>query len=164
MRAKRGKRRAAPAIVPRFLKGAVTIGVIPALVGACDKPRRVQPVVAYFAPPSPQDADVPHPQPPVVAAYQREIQPVVAAYAVDAAVVAPPLDAAAPPIDAAVPVDAPAKKVKKGHVVAPPPPPPPPVVAAMIPNPGPAVVAAYVPRPLPIGSGSGSAAKKPKKP
>jgi hypothetical protein len=157
MRSKRGKRKPAPGIVPRFLKGAVTIGAIPALVGACEKPHQVQPVVAYFAPPSPQDASVTRPPPPVVAAYQRDIQPVVAAYAVDAAL-APP-----PPIDAAPPVDAPAKKAKKGDRV--PPPPPPPVVAAMVRGPGPAVVAAYVPREqVPVGSGSGSAAKKPKKP
>ena len=167
MRSKRGKRKAAPGIVPRFLKGGVTIGAIPALVGACDKPRRVQPVVAYFAPPSPDDAnEALRPPPPVVAAYQRDVQPVVAAYAVDAALAPPPADAA--PADA--PTDAPAKKAKtsKGHRVAPPPPPPPPpppVVAAMVAPPGPAVVAAYVPRERPaLGSGSGSAAKKPKKP
>jgi hypothetical protein len=164
MRSKRGKRKAAPGIVPRFLKGAVTIGAIPALVGACDKPRRVQPVVAYFAPPPPADANeaLRPPPPPVVAAYQRDVQPVVAAYAVDAALAPPPADAAQP-TDAAV--DAPAKKAKtsKGHRV--PPPPPPPVVAAMVAPPGPAVVAAYVPRERPqLGSGSGSAAKKPKKP
>ena len=162
MRSKRGKRKAAPGIVPRFLKGAVTIGAIPALVGACDKPRRVQPVVAYFAPPSPDDANeaLRPPPPPVVAAYQRDVQPVVAAYAVDAALAPRPADAA--PADA--PADAPAKKAKtsKGHRVVPPPPPP--VVAAMV-APGPAVVAAYVPRERPaLGSGSGSAAKKPKKP
>ena len=111
MRAKRGKRKAVPAIVPRFLKGAVTIGVIPALAGGCEKPRHVQPpVVAYFAPPAPEDAMRPHP--PVVAAYQRNVQPVVAAYAVDAAPQAPP------PVAAAMP-----------------PLPPPPVVAAMVPRP-----------------------------
>jgi len=160
MKAKRGKRKAVPAIVPRFLKGAVTMGVIPMLAGGCEKPKRVQPpVVAYFAPPE----DAIRPQPPVVAAYQ--LQPVVAAFAVDAAIVQPPADATPvkPPADAAAakrPVDAAA--VRR---------PPPPVVAAMI-RPdfdptgpvGPAVVAAYMPRDQPkLGSGAGSATpKKPK--
>jgi hypothetical protein len=144
MRSRRGKRKAAPAIVPRFLKNAVTIGAIPALAAACEKPRQVQPVVAYFAPPSQEDANgTRRPPPPVVAAYQ--VQPVVAAYVRDAAAVQLSSDAAVPPaVDAARP--------------------PPPVVAAMMPDPGPAVVAAYVPRDqIPIGTGSGSAAKKPKK-
>lgn len=145
MKAKRGKRKAVPAIVPRFLKGAVTMGVIPMLAGGCDKPRHVQPpVVAYFAPPE----DAMRPPPPVVAAYQ--VQPVVAAYAADAAIARPPADAAA-----AKPVDAVVFQ-----------PPPPPVVAAMMPpDIGPAVVAAYVPRDQSkFGSGAGSATpKKPKK-
>ena len=91
------------------------------------------------------------PPPPVVAAYQRDLQPVVAAYAVDASIAPPPLVDAAP--DAA-------KKVRRDPVR-----PPPPVVAALVPgnlDVQPAVVAAYVPRDRPIGSGSGSAA--PKKP
>lgn len=137
MKAKRGKRKAVPAIVPRFLKGAVTMGVIPMLAGGCEKPRRVQPVVAYFAPPE----DAMRPPPPVVAAYQ--VQPVVAAYAADAAVSKPPADAAAvKPIDAAV--------LR---------PPPPPVVAAMVPRDiPPPVVAAYVPR-----DADSAPPKKPKK-
>ena len=167
MKAKRGKRKAVPAIVPRFLKGAVTVGVIPMLAGGCEKPRRVQPpVVAYFAPPE----DAMRPPPPVVAAYQ--VQPVVAAFALDAALVQPPVDAATvqPPVDAAAgkrPVDAVvAKRPVDAAVVKRP---PPPVVAAMI-RPdldpvGPAVVAAYVPRDQPkLGNGAGSATpKKPKK-
>jgi hypothetical protein len=100
---KRGKRKAVPAIVPRFLKGAVTLGVIPALAGGCEKPRPVQPVVAYFAPPAPQDAM----RPPVVAAYQP-----------------------APPVDAGV--DAP-KKAPVDAPAAPPPPPPPVVAAMVPP-------------------------------
>ncbi|MBV8761586.1 MAG: hypothetical protein JO257_30100 [Deltaproteobacteria bacterium] len=142
MGAKRGKRKAAPAIVPRFLKNAVTIGVIPALAGACEKPHRVQPVVAYMAPPSPRDASEPMPPPPVVAAYQP---PVVAAYARDATPIAPPIDAAVPADASAKTTDAATKKAKATpdaaatRVPAP-------VVAMMVPNPGPAVVAAYVPR------------------
>jgi hypothetical protein len=125
---RRGKRKAAPAIVPRFLKGAVTIGAIPAIVAACGQShRQVQPVVAYMAaPPAPPDeaSVAPDPSPPVVAAYQqRELQPVVAAYAGDAQPVAPPIDAG---------VDAPKKKAKTTKVN--PPPPPPPVVAAMMPR------------------------------
>jgi hypothetical protein len=126
---RRGKRKAAPAIVPRFLKSAVTIGAIPAIVAACGQSHRVQPVVAYMAAPAaaPDEASVapnPPPNPPVVAAYQqRELQPVVAAYAADAQPVAPPIDAG---------VDAPKKKAKTTKVN--PPPPPPPVVAAMMPR------------------------------
>ena len=117
---KRGKRKAAPAIVPRFLKGAVTVGAIPALVAACGpSQRRTQPVVAYMATPAAPDEASVTPNPPVVAAYQPA--PVVAAYAMDAQPVAPPLDAG---------VDAPTKKTKKVN----PPPPPPPVVAAMMPR------------------------------
>ena len=113
---KRRKRKAVPAIVPRFLKGAVTLGVIPALAGGCEKPRPVQPVVAYFAPPAPQDAA----RPPVVAAYQP-----------------------APPVDAAV--DAP-KKARVDAPAPPPPPPPVVAAMVPQPAVGPAVVAAYVPR------------------
>lgn len=177
MKAKRGKRKAVPAIVPRFLKGAVTMGVIPMLAGGCEKPRRVQPpVVAYMAPPE----DAMRPQPPVVAAYK--VQPVVAAYAVDAAIVRPPGDSAlVTPSDAAAlkPTDAAVSKRPADAAVARRPvdaaalrPPPPPVVAAMV-RPdldptgpvGPAVVAAYMPRDQPkVGSGAGSATpKKPKK-
>jgi len=127
MPTKRGKRKPAPAIVPRFLKGAVTIGVIPA-IAACSKPQRMQPVVAYMAAPAPaQEAGV-TPNPPVVAAYQPPAPPpVVAAMAIDAQPVAPPIDAG---------VDAPVKKAKqktekksdKQQR------PPPPVVAAMMPR------------------------------
>jgi hypothetical protein len=152
MRAKRGKRKAAPAIVPRFLKNAVTVGAIPALAASCGSPHRVQPVVAYFAPPSPGDANdgTNRPPPPVVAAYQP---PVVAAYANDSVVAPPPPDAA-PPADAA--------KRAKSAADASVPLPPPPVVAAMIPNPGPAVVAAYVPRDRSTLDGAGSNTTKPK--
>lgn len=130
MRNKRGKRKPVPAIVPRFLKGAVTIGAIPAIAAACGKPQnRVQPVVAYMAsPPAPPDDASITPNPPVVAAYQREVQPVVAAYAMDAQPVALPIDAG---VDAA-----PAKKTKtdkatdKSKLKRP----PPPVVAALIPR------------------------------
>jgi hypothetical protein len=122
---RRGKRKAAPAIVPRFLKGAVTIGAIPAIVAACGPAHpRMQPVVAQMAapPPEPDEAGM-TPNPPVVAAYQQpELQPVVAAYAGDAQPVAPPIDAG---------VDAPKKKAKTKVN---PPPPPPPVVAAMMPR------------------------------
>src|SRR5689334_5403462 len=85
---KRGKR--LPAIVPRFLKGAVTIGAIPALVGACSTPKRPQPVVA---------------------AYGGALQPVVAYYAADAGVQPrPPLPPVVamytPPVVPVVPADA----------------------------------------------------------
>jgi hypothetical protein len=136
------KKKGAPAIVPRFLKGAVTIGAIPALAAGCGKPMHQQPpVVAYFAPPPPDDAvEGPTRPPPVVAAYQ--VQPVVAAYATDAGPVAPPV-----PTDAAV--DAPsATKTKKRATRPDAALPPPPVVAAMV-APPPTVVAAYVPRELP---------------
>jgi hypothetical protein len=131
MRSKRGNRKAAPAIVPRFLKGAVTIGAIPAIAAACGQShRQVQPVVAYMATPAaaPDEASVtpnPPPPPPVVAAYQqREVPPVVAAYAVDAQPVAPPIDAG---------VDAAKKKGNTTKVDTKRPPPP--VVAAMMPKP-----------------------------
>jgi hypothetical protein len=137
MKPKRGKRKPVPAIVPRFLKSAVTIGVIPVLAAGCDKPRHVQPVVAQFARPAPEDAM--RPPPPVVAAYQ-----------------APPV---VPP-DAAPDATAPKRSVDAAVRR-----PPPPVVAAMVPRDiGPAVVAAYVPRDRPtVGSGSGSAAPKKRK-
>jgi hypothetical protein len=127
MRSKRGKRKAVPAIVPRFLKSAVTIGVIPAIACGPSHPR-MQPVVAYMATPAPgpDEASVtPNlPNPPVVAAYQQPPPPppVVAAFAVDAHPVAPPIDAG---------VDAPKKKATKVD----PKRPPPPVVAAMMPKP-----------------------------
>jgi hypothetical protein len=146
------KKKGAPAIVPRFLKGAVTIGAIPALAAGCGTPvRRQPPVVAYFAPPAPEDASEGPTRlpPPVVAAYQT--QPVVAAYATDAGAAPPPVDAA---------VDAPRaptsrKKARPDAAL-----PPPPVVAALVaPPPPPTVVAAYLPRetvPVPR--------KQPKKP
>jgi hypothetical protein len=132
MPSKRGKRKAAPAIVPRFLKGAVTIGAIPAFAAACGQSHpRMQPVVAYMATPAepPDEASVapnPPPPPPVVAAYQQpQLQPVVAAYAVDAQPVAPPIDAG---VDAAPKKKTKATKVDQKR-------PPPPVVAAMMPKP-----------------------------
>jgi hypothetical protein len=133
MQTRRGKRKAAPAIVPKFLKGAVTIGAIPAIAAACGPSHpRMQPVVAYMATPAerPDEASVtpnpPPPPPPVVAAYQRpELQPVVAAYAVDAQPVAPPIDAG---VDAAPKKKTKATKVDQKR-------PPPPVVAAMMPKP-----------------------------
>jgi hypothetical protein len=85
MRSKRGKRKATPGIVPRFLKGAVTIGAIPAIAAACQQSHpKMQPVVAYMASPPerPEDATV-MPNPPVVAAYQQPDSPPVA----------PPIDA-----------------------------------------------------------------------
>jgi len=128
MRTKRGKRKPAPAIVPRFLKGAVTIGAIPAIAAACGNSQsRMQPVVAYMAaPPARSDdasttPDPPPPPPPVVAAFQREAEPV------------------APPIDAGVDA-APAKKAKPDKTTTDKPKtdklkrPPPPVVAALIPR------------------------------
>jgi hypothetical protein len=135
------KKKGAPAIVPRFLKGAVTIGAIPALAASCARPTRPPPpVVAYMAPPpEPQDAaeGPTRPPPPVVAAYK--VQPVVAAYATDARPVAPSV-----PVDAGV--DAPpATKTKKKARPDAALPPPPPVVAALV-APPPTVVAAYVPR------------------
>jgi hypothetical protein len=138
--AKRGKRKP-PQIVPKFLKNAVVVGAIPALVG-CTKPPRQQPVVANYTQPQ-----------PVVAAYQPP-PPVVAAYVEDSA--------PARAVDAGV--DAPAAKKKVD-----PKKPPPPVVAMMIKGNGadldvqPAVVAAYVPRDPEPGLGGGSA-QKPKKP
>jgi len=131
MPAKRGKRKPAPAIVPRFLKDAVTIGVIPA-IAACSKPQRVQPVVAYMAAPAPaQEAGV-TPNPPVVAAYQPPPAPppppVVAAMAIDAQPIAPPIDAG---VDA--PKKAKQKTEKKSDKQQRP---PPPVVAAMLPRDG----------------------------
>ncbi|HET9987935.1 MAG TPA: hypothetical protein VFQ65_05430 [Kofleriaceae bacterium] len=121
MRTRRGKRKAAPAIVPRFLKGAVTIGAIPAIAAACGpSQRQVQPVVAYMAAPAATADDAASvapnpPPPPVVAAYQP---------AADAQPVSLPVDAG---------VDAPPKKAKTTKLN-PPPPPPPPVVAAMMPR------------------------------
>src|SRR5436305_9684147 len=64
--------RKAPQIVPRFLKSAVTVGVIPALVG-CEKPQHTQPVVAHYAQPPGSGAE--RPPPPVVAAYQQQVAP-----------------------------------------------------------------------------------------
>jgi hypothetical protein len=119
MRSK-GKRKAAPGIVPRFLKGAVTIGAIPAIAAACGQSHpRMQPVVAYMAsPPAPPDEASVQPNPPVVAAYQQpEVQPVVAAYAIDAG------------------VDAAPKKKGKTTTKVEQKRPPPPVVAAMMPKP-----------------------------
>ncbi|HEY6037783.1 MAG TPA: hypothetical protein VIV58_26055 [Kofleriaceae bacterium] len=132
MRTKQGKRKPAPAIVPRFLKGAVTIGAIPAIAAACGKPQnRMQPVVAYMAAPAPpEEASItpnPPPNPPVVAAYQREVQPVVAAYAMDAQPIAPPLDAG---VDAAPAKKAKPDKTKSDKLKRP----PPPVVAALLPG------------------------------
>jgi hypothetical protein len=145
------KKKGAPAIVPRFLKGAVTIGAIPALAAGCGTPmHRQPPVVAYFAPPAPEDASEgpTRPPPPVVAAYQ--VQPVVAAYATDARPVAPSV-----PVDAAV--DAPpSTKTKKKAMRPDAALPPPPVVAALV-APPPPVVAAYVPREV-------TPVKSPKKP
>ena len=114
--------------MPRFLKGAVTIGAIPAIAAACQQSHpKMQPVVAYMAtqPERPEDATVmpnpppnpppdPPPDPPVVAAYQQP----------DAPLVAPPIDAG---VDAA-----PKKKTKATKVD--PKRPPPPVVAAMMPK------------------------------
>jgi hypothetical protein len=116
MRSK-GKRKAAPGIVPRFLKGAVTIGAIPAIAAACGQSHpRMQPVVAYMAsPPAPPDEASVQPNPPVVAAYQQP---------------APP---PAPPIDAGVDA-APKTKAKTTNKVEQKRPPPP-VVAAMMPRP-----------------------------
>ena len=128
MRTKRGKRKPAPAIVPRFLKGAVTIGAIPAIAAACGKPQnKMQPVVAYMAaPPARSDdasttPDPAPPPPPVVAAYQREAEPV-----------APPIDAGvdAAPAKKAKPDKTTTDKTKTEKLKRP----PPPVVAALIPR------------------------------
>lgn len=104
MASKPRKRKGAPAIVPRFLKTAVTVGAIPALAAGCDKPRHTQPVVAYFAAPPPKrDADATQPQippPPAVALYL-----------------------APPPVAPDAGTDAPAATRQ----------PPPPVVAALVP-------------------------------
>ena len=128
MPTKRAKRKPAPAIVPRFLKGAVTIGVIPA-IAACSKPQRMQPVVAYMAAPAPaQEAGV-TPNPPVVAAYQPPPPPPVVAAMTPPPVAPPP---PAPVIDAGVDA-APAKKAKSDKTKADKTKrPPPPVVAAMM--------------------------------
>lgn len=68
--ASKRKTKGAPAIVPRFLKTAVTIGSIPALAAACAKPiQRQPPVVAYFAPPPPPVVAALVAPPAVVAAY-----------------------------------------------------------------------------------------------
>ena len=128
-----------PAIVPRFLKNAVTIGAIPALVG-CDKGRPEQ-----------------HVQ-PVVAQYIDKTPPVVAAYAPDAPVRGP-IDDIVPAVVAAMvspvprppqPRDAGVDAAPHKKKVKPPPPPPPPVVAALVGpppvfKPPPAVVAAMLP-------------------
>lgn len=144
------KKTGAPAIVPRFLKGAVTIGAIPMVAAACARPTRPPPpVVAYMAPPEPQDAaeGPTRPPPPVVAAYK--VQPVVAAYAMDAGPVQPPV-----PVDAPPATKTKTKKARPDAAL-----PPPPVVAALVaPPPPPAVVAAYVPREVPPKQ------KSPKKP
>lgn len=126
-----------PAIVPRFLKNAVTIGAIPALVG-CDKGRpeqHVQPVVAQYIDKSP----------PVVAAYAPDAPaPVIedTLPAVVAAMVNPP----PPPRPRDAGVDAAPKKKLVKPIKAPTPvvaalvgpqpvlDPPPPVVAAMLPQ------------------------------
>lgn len=151
-----------PAIVPRFLKGAVTIGAIPTLLGACDKRHRPAVVAAYSQ--------------PVVAAYvpQPDQPPVAGDAAVDApAVVAPPPPVVAAyvrheapprpvPTDAGVDAPRAPKKQKAAIVVPPPPPPPPPVVAAYV-RPPPPVVAAYVPRPAPPGGPPAPTPSTPKK-
>jgi len=127
MRTKRGKRKPAPAIVPRFLKGAVTIGAIPAIAAACGNSQsRMQPVVAYMAAPPARSDDAsttpdPPPPPPVVAAFQREAEPV-----------APPIDAGvdAAPAKKAKPDKTTTDKTKTDKLKRP----PPPVVAALIPR------------------------------
>src|SRR6184192_118865 len=105
-----------PSIVPRFIKSAVTIGAIPALVG-CDKGRpdqRVQPVVAHYV----------YKSPAVVAAYTpdaplEEITPVVVAAMVN------PVPQPPRPRDAGVDA-APKKKLPKPIKA------PTPVVAALV--------------------------------
>jgi len=167
------KKKGAPAIVPRFLKSAVTIGAIPALAVACAKPvKPPPPVVAYMAPPEPMDAM--RPPPPVVAAYaldaQPPIQPVVAAYASDAGPVQPNIPPAVVaayvgnkiPVAVDAGVDAaPAKKKKAPRPDAALPPPP--VVAAMV-RPPPPVVAAMMPRDTDVLDGAPPKKKSPKKP
>src|SRR5438445_13752498 len=106
-----------PAIVPRFIKSAVTIGAIPALVG-CDKGRaeqRVQPVVAQYI----------DNRPAVVAAYApdaplQEVAPVVAAMINDQP---PP-----PPVVVDAGVGAQTAKKKKAKLIKA----PTPVVAALV--------------------------------
>jgi S-DNA-T family DNA segregation ATPase FtsK/SpoIIIE len=138
-----------PAIVPRFIKSAVTIGAIPALVG-CDKGRpqqRVQPVVAQYIDKSP----------PVVAAYdaplQPEVAPVVAAMVTDQP---PP-----PPRPRDAGVDAAPKKKLPKPIKA-----PTPVVAALVGppqdfHPPPAVVAAMLPQQNLVPQPSPNRPKKP---
>src|SRR5258706_11069026 len=138
-----------PAIVPRFLKTAVTIGAIPALVG-CEKGHqtRMQPVVAQYVEPAPvvaaytPDAAPPTPiQPPVVAAVV--LQPPVVAAMMPHPLQKPPADAgvdAAPPKKPTKNVKPPPRPPDLGVAAMFAPPnlgdqlPPPPVVAAMLPD------------------------------
>ena len=140
---KRAKR--LPAIVPRFLKGVVTIGAIPTLVGACDKGRpAVQPVVAYYSQPVVAAYVGPPAPPPAVADAGVDApgvvptQPVVAAYV--PAVVAAYIPREQTP---QVPKNKPTPKSKKQKSTKPADPSP--AVAAPV-QPPPPVVAAYVPR------------------
>lgn len=100
-----------PAIVPRFLKSAVTVGAIPALVNCGSSHPRMQPVVAQM---------------------MKEPAPVVAAYApdrpVDAGIDAAPTPVQAPVVAAVVPPPPPPPVVAAMG---------PPVVAAMVPHPPP---------------------------
>ena len=110
MKAKRGKRKAVPAIVPRFLKNAVTIGTIPVLAASCGPShKQIQPVVAYMGPDERTREPMPAPDAGVDAAtvQQRPPPPVVAM------MVTPPQPVVAMMVT---------------------PPPPPPVVAAMVPR------------------------------
>lgn len=144
-----------PAIVPRFLKTAVTIGAIPALAGCEKNHPRMQPVVAQYVEPA-----------PVVAMYVPDAPPSPMVQPVVAAVVPPPVVAAmvpkpvpTAPADAGVDAAPPPKKKKVVKA------PPPPVVAAMVaPDfqpPPPPVVAAMIPRDDVIGPTT--APVKPKK-
>jgi hypothetical protein len=141
-----------PAIVPRFIKSAVTVGAIPALIG-CDKGRpeqRVQPVVARY---------IDHAT--VVAAYTpdapvEDILPAVVAAMVN------PVPQPPRPRDAGVDA-APKKKLPKPIKA------PAPVVAALVGpppdfNPPPAVVAAMLPQQNLVPPAPKPSPNKPKKP